>query len=179
MTRLQALNPAEATGKTKELFDAVQGKLGVIPNMMRTMAHSPALLEGYLNFGGALEKGVLSTKTRELLALAIGESNDCEYCVSVHSYLSENLLKQDRETILSARKGFSKDAKTDAILKLAKTLVSKNGRTTDEDVQAAKNAGMTDAEIAETIGHVALNILTNYFNNTVETALDFPEVATL
>jgi uncharacterized peroxidase-related enzyme len=179
MTRLQALDPAEVSGKTKELFDAVQGKLGVIPNMMRTMANSPALLEGYLNFSGALERGVLSTKTREFLALAIGESNSCDYCVSVHSYLSENLLKQNQESILAARLGNATDAKTDALLKLARVLVKKNGNVADEDVNAAKNAGVSEAEIAETIGHVGLNILTNYFNNTAKTQLDFPEVVAL
>ena len=39
MTRLQPINPETATGKTKELFNAVQGKLGAVPNMRRTMAN--------------------------------------------------------------------------------------------------------------------------------------------
>ena len=34
----------------------------------------------------------------------------------------------------------------------------------------------SDAEIAETIGHVALNVLTNYFNNVAHTEIDFPLV---
>jgi hypothetical protein len=62
MARLKALSPDEATGKSKELFTAIQGKLGVVPNMMRTMGNSPALLEGYLNFSGALAHGKLAQK---------------------------------------------------------------------------------------------------------------------
>ncbi|TEB41490.1 carboxymuconolactone decarboxylase family protein, partial [Flavobacterium circumlabens] len=48
-----------------------------------------------------------------------------------------------------------------------------------EDVNKVKNAGVSDAELAETVGHVALNILTNYFNNTANTEIDFPAVQSL
>ena len=37
-------------------------------------------------------------------------------------------------------------------------------------------AGASDEEIAETIGHVALNVLTNYFNKAAGVDLDFPVV---
>ena len=53
MTRLQAVDPATATGKTKELFSAVEKKLGSVPNMMRTMGNSVAVLNGYLSFSAA------------------------------------------------------------------------------------------------------------------------------
>ncbi|KOP37575.1 peroxidase [Flavobacterium sp. WLB] len=179
MTRLTALNPDEVTGKTKDLFNAVQSKLGVVPNMMRTMGNSPAVLEGYLNFSGALSHGKLSAKTGELIALAVSESNSCDYCVAAHTFIGGKLLKTDAQVLQDARKGNSADAKTEAILQLAKTLISKNGLVSDEDVNKAKNAGVSDAEIAETVAHVALNVLTNYFNNTANTQIDFPEVSSL
>jgi uncharacterized peroxidase-related enzyme len=179
MTRLTALNPEEVTGKTKDLFNAVQAKLGTVPNMMRTMGNSPAVLEGYLNLSGALSHGKLGAKTGELLALAISESNSCEYCVAAHTFIGEKLLKAEAEVLHNARTGNSADAKTDAILQFAKTLISKNGLVNDADVNTVKNVGVSDAEIAETVGHVALNILTNYFNNTANTEIDFPAVPSL
>lgn len=179
MTRLTALNPEEATGKTKDLFNAVQAKLGVVPNMMRTMGNSPAVLEGYLNLSGALSHGKLSAKTGELLALTVSESNSCDYCVAAHTFIGEKLLKADAQVLHDARTGNSADAKTSAILQFAKTLVRKNGLVSNEDVQAIKNAGASEAEIAETVAHVALNVLTNYFNNTANTQIDFPKVASL
>ena len=179
MTRLQALNPDTATGKTKELFNAVQAKLGSVPNMMRTMGNSDAVLEGYLNLSGALSKGKLSSRTGELIALAVSESNACDYCLAAHTFIGEKLLKTDIAVLEAARSGESADSKTQAILQLAKTLITKNGRVNDQEVNNAKNAGVTDAEIAETIAHVALNVLTNYFNNTANTEVDFPVVAAL
>ena len=176
MTRLTALNPEEVTGKTKDLFNAVHAKLGVVPNMMRTMGNSPAVLEGYLNLSGALSHGKLSAKTGELIALAVSESNSCDYCLAAHTFIGEKLVKADPAVLHAARTGNSTDAKTEAILQLAKTLISKNGLVNDEDVNKAKNAGISDAEIAETVAHTALNVLTNYFNNLANTEIDFPTV---
>jgi uncharacterized peroxidase-related enzyme len=176
MTRLTALNPEEVTGKTKDLFNAVHAKLGVVPNMMRTMGNSPAVLEGYLNLSGALSHGKLSAKTGELIALAVSESNSCDYCLAAHTFIGEKLVKADPEVLHNARTGNAADEKTAGILQFAKTLISKNGLVNDQDVASVRNAGATDAEISEIIAHVGLNVFTNYFNNTANTEIDFPVV---
>ena len=82
MSRLQAIQSDAATGKAKELLDAVQAKLKITPNMTRVMANSPAVLEAYLDFSGALSHGALDAKLREEIALEVGEQNSCQYCVS-------------------------------------------------------------------------------------------------
>ena len=174
MTRLRALDPQQTTGKVKELLNAVESKLGIVPNMMRTMANSSAVLEGYLDLSDALSKGSLNAKTGELIALAVAQSNACDYCLSAHTFIGANLLKMDNKILTEARMGRSMDSKTDAILKFAKQLVNKKGLVNNEDVVTIKNAGITDDEISEVIGHVALNVLTNYFNNTALTEIDFP-----
>lgn len=62
MSRIPQINPESATGRAKELLDAVKGKLGLVPNMTRAMANSPAVLDGYLSLSGSLSKGNLSAK---------------------------------------------------------------------------------------------------------------------
>jgi len=176
MTRLHALNPDAASGKTKELFNAILSKFGVVPNMMRTMGNSSAFLESYLNLSGALSGGTLGVKTSALLALAVAESNACNYCLSAHTYLGANLAKLDAEAMEAARSGKSKDAKVEAILTFAQTLARKRGHVNDVDVNAVRAAGVTEGEVGEIVGHVALNTLTNYFNNTANTVIDFPVV---
>jgi uncharacterized peroxidase-related enzyme len=176
MTRLQALQTDQATGKTKELFTAIESKLGMVPNMMKTMGNSSAVLDGYLSLSGALGNGNLNAHVGELIAMAVAESNRCNYCLSAHTYIGTNLVNINADELSNARQGNASDAKTDAILKFAKLLVSKNGLVTDEDVNTIKNAGASEAEIGEVVAHVALNIFTNYFNNTANTFIDFPEV---
>jgi len=176
MTRLKALSNDEATGKTKELFSAIENKLGVIPNMMRTMGNSPAMLESYLNLSATLAHGKLGAKTGELIAMTISENNSCDYCLSAHSYIGEKLVHIDAKALNDARNANAADAKNAAVLKFAKILTDKKGLVNDDDVNTVKAAGLTDGEIGEIVGHVALNVLTNYFNNTANTEIDFPVV---
>src|SRR5687768_10118269 len=176
MTRLKALSPDEVTGKAKEMFTAVNDKFGVVPNMIRTMGNSPALLEAYLNFSAALDRGTLGAKTNKLIALTVAETNQCNYCLSIHSYLGVNLLKIDEVTLEASRSGKANDPKTQAILIFAKALVIKKGLVNAADVNAVKSTGVTEAQVGEIVGQVALNTLTNYFNNTANTEIDFPLV---
>ena len=48
------------------------------------------------------------------------------------------------------------------------------GRFPDVGVDAVRQAGFTDGEIAEIVAGVALNIYTNYFNHVAATDIDFP-----
>ena len=128
--------------------------------------------------GDALGAGTLGAKTGELIALTVAESNSCDYCLSAHTYIGANLVKIDAESLEAARNGNATLPKTDAILKFAKVLVTKRGLVNDADVNDVKKAGATEGEVGEIVGHVALNILTNYFNNTAKTEVDFPVVET-
>jgi uncharacterized peroxidase-related enzyme len=176
MQRLTALDPETTTGKSKDLFTAIQGKLGMVPNMMRTMGNSPAVLNGYLSFNAALGEGVLGAKLGELIALTVANANSCEYCNAAHSFIGEKLVHIDTRAIADAREGRSADTKTQAALEFSRILVQKRGLVNDTDVNALKAAGYTDAGIAEIIAHVAINLLTNYFNNAARVKVDFPEV---
>ncbi|MEQ9592026.1 MAG: carboxymuconolactone decarboxylase family protein [Cyclobacteriaceae bacterium] len=176
MTRLEAINPEETTGSTSELFAGIKSKLGVVPNMMRTMGNSPALLEAYLNYSEALGHGTLGAKLGELIALVVAEANQCQYCASAHTFIGKKMAGLDERKMAAARVLDSIDPKTDAALRFAYAQVEKRGRVSDEDIEHVRDAGFTDGEIGEIIGHVALNTLTNYFNNTALTEIDFPEV---
>ena len=176
MTRIQPIDPDQATGKTKQLLDGVKSKLGMTPNMMKTMAQSPAVLEAYLNILGALGHGFLGAKFREQLALAIGQENSCEYCVGAHTALGQGAGLTNEE-IFHSRRANSGGGKIEAGLQFARRILERRGDVSDEEVARVRAAGFSDGEIAEIVAHVALNILTNYFNLVARTDVDFPKVA--
>lgn len=178
MSRINAIEPATATGKAKDLLDAVKGKLGIVPNMTRVMAASPAVLEAYLGFSGALSGGLLDAKTREKLALLTAQENSCDYCLSAHTAIGK-MVGLNHEEIVSSRQGHGSDPKTIAALNLAKKILDAKGQISDEELSAARNAGLSDGEIAEVIAHVALNVFTNYFNIATGVDIDFPKVSHL
>ena len=174
--RLKALKFEEANSKTKELFKEIEGKLGMVPNMMRIMGNSSAVLDAYIKFSDALGKGSLGVKLRELIALTVAESNGCNYCLSAHSFIGEKIANIGVDSLKLAREGRNHNPKIEAALTFAKALIAKNGKVSDGDVEAIKRAGYTHGEIGEIIAHVSLNILTNYLNNTANTEVDFPLV---
>jgi uncharacterized peroxidase-related enzyme len=175
MSRIEPINYEQSSGKAKELLDAVKAKLGSTPNMMKTMAQSPAVLDAYLKFSDALAHGTLNAKTREQIALVTAEANGCGYCASAHTAIGK-MVGLGEDAITAARGANSADAKTDAALKFARALIVNRGQVSDADLQAVKAAGFTDGEIGEIVGAVALNIFTNYFNETAKTEVDFPAI---
>ncbi|MGE5850348.1 MAG: carboxymuconolactone decarboxylase family protein [Candidatus Methylomirabilota bacterium] len=175
MPRLAALDPTEATGKAKELLNGVQETLGMTPNLVRTMANSPAVLEAYLGFNTALSRGRLGGKVREQIALAVAETNGCEYCLSAHTAIGKKVGLPE-EDLLTSRQWGSSDPKATAALEFARAILARRGQVTDADLTAVRNAGYGDTEIAEIVANVALNIFTNYFNLVAETTVDFPRV---
>jgi uncharacterized peroxidase-related enzyme len=173
MSRIETVNPSQASGKTKELLDGVKSKLGMTPNLMRVMANSPAVLDAYLKFSGTLGSGDLPAKTREQIALTVGQANSCDYCLSAHSAIGK-MVGLTADQILDSRRGTSAEPTTDAVLRFTHQLVEKRGLVSDADLEAVRSAGMNDGAIAEIVANVALNIFTNYFNHVAQTEIDFP-----
>lgn len=178
MERITPINPQTAQGRVKELLGAVKANLGIIPNMTRSMAVAPSVLEAYLGFIGALSHGVLPARVREQLALDVGEANRCDYCVSAHSVLGPRAGLTEQE-VLDSRRGACAEPKADVLLRFARTVLEKKGLIKDADIAAVREAGYGDAEIAEVVAHVGLNVFTNYFNNVAGTTIDFPRAPAL
>ncbi len=176
MSRIAAIDPTTATGKDHDLLSAVENKLGLIPNMTRVMANSPAVLEGYLGLSGALAGGLSKPKVREELALTVAQENECDYCLSAHTALGK-LVGLTQEEIAQSRTGRSSDEHVAAALTFARRVLATRGAIDEADFAAVRTAGFSDGEIAEIIAHVALNVLTNYFNKATEVDIDFPIVS--
>lgn len=174
-TRIKTLNPETTTGKSKELFNAVQNKLGFIPNLIKVFGNSPVTLQTYLNLGELTASGNFSNKFREQLALAIAEENDCNYCLSAHTAIGKMNGLSDEQTEQN-RQGFSNDAKTQVALQFAQKITSKRGQVSSQEIQEFKNAGYNDSDVLEVILNVVANTLTNYVNHIAETKIDFPLV---
>ena len=173
MSRIQALDPDAVQGKSKELLEKIKAKTGRVANIMKTMAHSPVALQAFLGLSGSFAEAKLPLKVREQIALAVGEDNQCHYCVAAHSAIGKHagLLPEEIE---GGRRAKSPDPKTNAILGFAKKLSADRGNITDRDFAAVTKAGCSDEEILEVVTAVAMNLFTNYINHVADTALDFP-----
>ncbi len=175
MQRLKALEVSSAPVDVKNIFDAMQQRLGKVPNLLRTLGNSAAALDAYVQFSAALSKGLLTPKVREQIAVAVAEANSCEYCLSAHTAIGKMVGLSEHE-LAASRKSRSEDPKTDAALHFAHELVVRRGELDNNDIETVRKAGYSDGEIAEIVANVALNVFTNYFNLVANTEVDFPKV---
>jgi uncharacterized peroxidase-related enzyme len=173
MPRLAALADAEATSDAQSLFTAITAKIGMVPNLYRTTAHSPSTLAALLGLGEALAKGKLSAKEREAIALTVAGVNACDYCASAHAAISNGLKVTPQDVDLHLR-GRSHIPRLAALLALARAVTEKRGRIGDGDLAVARHAGLSDSDVVEVIGVTVANIFTNYLNHAFETDIDFP-----
>jgi AhpD family alkylhydroperoxidase len=116
MARFKSVDPAAATGRTKELLDSVKHKFGMVPNITRLMANSPTVLEGYLSFSGSLAGGSLDPQLREQIAIAVASANNCDYCLSAHS-AAGRMAGLSQEELKAAQHGESAGEKESAALR--------------------------------------------------------------
>lgn len=177
MSRIAVPSRDAAPSASQRLLDAVGQQLGVIPNLFRLAALSPAVLTGLTGLNGALSK-TLDVKTRERIAIATAQVNGCDYCLSAHTYLGLNLAKISPEEIAMNRKGASSDQKADAAVRFAARIARSRGKVGDAEVAAVRVAGYNDAQIVEIIAVVAENFFTNLLNNVAGTEIDFPVIRT-
>src|SRR6266702_785032 len=166
MSRLTTVDPTQATGETRELLDATQRTFGVIPNLAKILASSPAALKTWLESIRALAAGQLDPGLRERIALGVAETNGCGYCLSAHTYVAKHVAHLSDQAIEESRRLSSADPKVDAALSFTQAVLDTRGGVSD-----------ADGEIAEIIAHVALSVLTNYVNRVADTEVDFPLVA--
>jgi uncharacterized peroxidase-related enzyme len=177
MSRISIPTPESAPEASKPLLESVHKKLGVVPNVFRVAALSPAALEGLLGLSGPLTRA-LDVRTRERIAIAVAEENGCDYCLSAHTYLGLNLAKITAEDASLARRGSSTDAKAAAAVRFAVQIAKTRGGVSDADVAAVKEAGFSDAQIVEIVALVVENVFTNFLNRVAETDIDFPVLHT-
>jgi uncharacterized peroxidase-related enzyme len=173
MSRVRPVNVEEAKGEVRDIYQALEKKMGKVVNIFLNMGNSAATLKGFVNLNEVAEQTSLSPKLREELALVVGQTNHCQYCLSAHTAIAKGLGMNEQD-ILKARHGESQDPKTQAILKFAKTVVENRGHLSNQDVASVKAAGVNDTELVEVILLIIVNMFTNYFNLITDPKVDFP-----
>lgn len=119
----------------------------------------------------AMARSALSAAEKETVALATSQANGCDYCLAAHTQFAGK-AGLDAGQIRAAR-----DGELNAVAVFARQVTESRGRVTDDQLAAARVAGLDDAKIVEIIAQVAVMTLTNYLNNVASTEVDFPPLA--
>lgn len=175
MAHVTLVDPASSSAAVKPTLDKINGAFGVVPNMFKAVANSPAALNSMWGSFEALGGGTLGARLGEEIAVAIANANNCEYCLAAHTALGRK-AGASGEDMAAAQVGKSSNPRTQAALTFALKVVRDRASITDADVATLKAAGFDDEGIVEIIAHVALNLFTNYVNVALNVPVDFPGV---
>ncbi|MDK0524421.1 carboxymuconolactone decarboxylase family protein [Streptomyces sp. ML-6] len=163
MPRLTRLTPDTAVGASRDLLADLVSRHGHVGDMVSTMAHSPAVLGGYLQLGRAMGRAKLDRRISERISIAVQALQGCGLCLDAHVGAAR-AMGVDEEEIERARTGTSADPAIAAIIALALQVYREPTSITDEQVDALREHGYSDRAMADVVGVVALNILTGAFN---------------
>ena len=163
MPRFTRLTPATAVGASRDLLSDLVSRHGRVGDMVSMMAHSPAVLGGYLQLSRSMKRAKLNRKISERLSIAVQVQQGCGLCLDSHVNTARD-LGIDEDEIERARAGTSADPAIAAIITLALQIYREPAQISDEQMVALHGHGYTDREIADVVGIVALNILTGAFN---------------
>ncbi|ELY2798192.1 carboxymuconolactone decarboxylase family protein [Cronobacter dublinensis] len=178
MSRLHTLTESDATGKTAQLFSAIKGSMGKVPNAYLTIgSNSPDVLGQMLQLNAALHKGSLSARELEAINLAVSEESGCDYCLAAHTLMAKKAGYTDEQTLELREARFSGDARIDALVQFVQYLVSTRGTVSADRVASFREAGFSDQQVVETLGAVSAILFTNMVNRVNDTVVDFPKVS--
>src|SRR5688572_19084329 len=164
MPRLRPLDPEQASGGTaRTLLGGITDRHGDAGPMVRTMAHSPALLQGYLELSRAMKRSAIPRPLSERISLAIQEWLGCALCLEAHTAAGRAAGLTDSDIAL-ARQGTALDAREAALITYAMRVLTEPNTLTDADVDELREHGWSDRVLADVVGLVALNQLTGAFN---------------
>lgn len=175
MTRIPVHTVDDAPEQSRDALKSLEAQYGKVLNIHGAMAHSPAVIQSYLAISQALvEYSTIDAKTREAIALAVGNVDDCDYCQSAHTGGAQKAGWSIDETVQIRRGTFEDDPKVTALLALVREATDNTGNISSSTWQQALDSGWSDVELTEASAHIAINLFTNHFNHLVQTDLDVP-----
>lgn len=175
MTRVNLVDQAAAPAASAAILMQIQSAFGLVPNMFKALANSPAALASMWGSFGALGRGRIGTKLGEQIAVAVADRNHCTYCLAAHTMLGQKAGATSAE-MADAQRGCSTDPRTAAALAFAVKVVENRAAIEATDVAELRALGFDDEAIVEILAHVALNLFTNYVNVALDVPVDFPAV---
>ncbi len=173
MQRIPPVTNASETAPQKTARDKVRAVWGQSLNITDTMAHNPAVLEGFLTFWSALDQSGLSHEDREVICMDMAVQNGCQYCVPAHLKMS-TARKLDMAMITRIAQGelLTDDSRAARLQRLTRRLVETGGKLEDAELAQAGADGFDNGQLVAIIAEIAHCHFTNSFNRLANTLPD-------
>ena len=159
---------------SSKILEAAKKGMGMIPNMYGTMANNTALFDAYsYSYKTFRENAGFTSQEQEIIFLSIAFENECDYCMSAHSFVADNMSKVPTDVTDAIRNNTEiEDSKYKALSNFSRVMTAKRGNPTQEDIDAFLDAGYTENHILGVIAGIGVKTMSNYFNHVFNTPVD-------
>ncbi|UJB67696.1 carboxymuconolactone decarboxylase family protein [Acaryochloris sp. 'Moss Beach'] len=157
---------------SKAILQGAKKAYGFVPNLMATLAESPAAVEAYGTLSGIFDKSDFTSAERQVVLMTNNRLNGCTYCMAAHSTIAK-MQKVPADVIETLRKGTSfTDPKLEALRVFSAKVNENRGVVSDADIAAFIVAGYSKANVLEVIVGTGLKVLSNYTNHVAQSPID-------
>lgn len=162
MAKIKVIEHSEATGRLKDIYDDLVSSRGKLADVHKIQSLRPESIVKHMELYMELmfTKSELSRADREMIAVVVSVTNNCEYCQIHHAHALNHYWKDDKK-IESLRASGWFEGITDrqkALIYYAKKLTSTPGDSAFDQLDYLKNIELTDSGILDATMVIA------YFN---------------
>ncbi len=174
---IQPVYEAPHLSSVDEIFADIENCFGMVPNLFRTYAHHPPLLDAnWRKVKRVMMDGSLPRLVKEVIAVLVSKDNACRYCVAAHTAALRSLGKSDADIkrIEAALDDDDLSANHKLLIRFARQANRNPLRIDSAERIRLRDAGITDAEIIEALGVMELFTSFNKFLDALDVGIDFP-----
>ena len=172
MNNFKKYNQENSPQASADTLAVVNKQFGFVPNLMAQMAESSILLKSYKALGDLFSESSLSATEQQVVLMTINRFNECRYCMSGHSKVSE-MTGVDMNAINAIRDDLPiGDFKLGALRGFTLKLVEQRGKVSQAQLNSFFAAGYSQETVLEIVAAAAYKTMSNYTNHIVGTELD-------
>ena len=167
MAFIQPVSDDEAQGAAAELFENTRETLGDVPNFVRMFARRPDVYDAWQQLILAV-RDRMDRRRYELATIAAARRLRSSYCMLAHSsvLLDRGFYEPDDVRAIAAdHRGAGLDPVDVAVMDLAEQVAADATSVTQADVDRAKAAGLSEAEIFDVVLTASLRA---FFTKTLD-----------
>ncbi len=162
-----------APEESKPLMEQSLVAFGMLPNLQKIMAESPAAYEAYnAAFDAFMKSSSLSPLEQQVVFMTANFENNCHYCMPGHTWMMK-AGKMPEAVIEALREGRAiPDTRLQALHDYTRELLNQRGHIGDEALQRFFDAGFSKRQALDVLAGLSAKLISNYANAIAKTELD-------
>ena len=172
MQRFPLQTTASAPEKCRPTLEALEQKLGFLPNAIATMANSPVLLNAFVGVFGSFHGGGFDPIERQVLLLTNAVTIKCPWTIAAHSTFAHEEGMAESEIDAIRRGRLPANPKYAALSGLTRAMIEQRGNVAEAELRRFTAAGYTEVQLLEVVAGIGVSTLAATTTNLAGTPIE-------